>query len=94
MEILCSWGLEEDMRAGAADVEPLGWVTPTLASGVGTEVPLGYPTAAQAATVSPTRPAWAPQDLEPRLLARLQTNLTATVSFGTELVSLEQDDRA
>lgn len=93
MEILRSWGLEDHVRAGAADVAPLGWVTRTLASGEGTEISLGSPTAAQAAAVSPTRPAWAPQDhLEPILLAHLQTYPAAEVSFGTELITLEQDD--
>src|SRR2546430_9297319 len=42
MEILRAWGLEGDVQAGAADVEPLGWVTHTLASGDGEEMPLGY----------------------------------------------------
>ena len=93
MEILRSWGLEDQVRAGAADVEPCGWVTRTLASGEGTQIPLGYPTAAQAAAVSPTRPAWAPQDhLEPLLLARLQSAPGAEVWFGFELVTLAQDD--
>ena len=93
MEILRSWGLEDQVRAGAADVEPCGWVTRTLASGEGTQIPLGYPTAAQAAAVSPTRPAWAPQDhLEPLLLARLQSAPGAEVWFGSELVTLAQDD--
>ena len=46
MEILRSWGLEDAVRAGAADVEPCGWVTPTLASGEGSVIKLGYPTTA------------------------------------------------
>ena len=44
MEILRSWGLEESVQAGAAEVEPCGWVTPTLASGEGSVIRLGYPT--------------------------------------------------
>ena len=91
MEILRSFGLEEAVRAGAADVEPCGWVTATLASGEGREIPLGYPTAAQAAEVSPSRPAWAPQDhLEPILRAHLESATSAQVCSGTELVSLHQ----
>ena len=90
MEILRSWGLEEEVRAGAAEVEPLGWVTRTLASGEGKEVPLGYPTSTEALAVSPTRPAWAPQDhLEPRLLAYLRGFASVEVRFGCELVGLE-----
>ncbi|HEX3812861.1 MAG TPA: FAD-dependent monooxygenase [Mycobacteriales bacterium] len=94
MELLRSWGVEEQVRAGAADVEPRAWVTRTLASGGGTEMPLGYPSAAEAALVSPTRPAWAPQDhLEPILLALLRSSPTAAVRFGLELIGLEQDER-
>lgn len=93
MEILRSWGLEDSVRVGAADVEPCGWVTHTLASGEGTELPLGYPTAAQAARVSPTRPAWAPQDhLESLLLADLRRATSADVRFGCELVKFQQRD--
>jgi putative polyketide hydroxylase len=66
MEIFRSWGLEDDIRAGAADVESRAWVTPSLASGDGREMPLGYPTADQAAGVSPTRPAWAPRTISNR----------------------------
>ena len=91
MEIFRSWGLEEAVRAGAADVEPCGWVTPALASGTGTVIGLGYPGAAEAAEVSPTRPAWAPQDhLEPLLLALLREAGSSEVRFGWELVELEQ----
>ena len=93
MEILRAWGLEHEVRAGAADVEPSGWVTRTLASSEGLVVPSGHPTAAQAARVSPTRPAWAPQDhLEPVLLASFRTLPGAQVRFGCELVTLQQDD--
>jgi putative polyketide hydroxylase len=91
MEILRSWGLEDAVRAGAADVEPCGWVTHTLASDVGTQIPLGYPTAAEAARSSPTRPAWVPQDhLEPVLLAHLRRFPRAEVCFGAELMALDQ----
>jgi putative polyketide hydroxylase len=93
MELLRTWGLEEAVRAGAADVEPCGWVTYTLASGEGTVVPSGHPTTAQAATVSPTRPAWLSQEhLEPILLAYLRRSPPAEVRFGCELVALQQDE--
>jgi 2-polyprenyl-6-methoxyphenol hydroxylase-like FAD-dependent oxidoreductase len=95
MELLRAWGLEDAVRPGAADVEPLGWITPTMASGEGVVAPTGHPTTAQAALVSPTRPAWAPQDhLEPILLAYLRGSPHATVRFGCELVSLQQRDEA
>lgn len=93
MELLRSWGVEDAVRDGAADVEPAAWVTRTLASGEGTAMPLGYPTAAQAAAVSPTRPAWAPQDhLEPVLRGLLGSHPAAEVVFGVEVTGLDQDD--
>jgi putative polyketide hydroxylase len=93
MEILRSWGLEAQVRAGAADVETCGWVTRTLACGEGKVLPLGHPTAAEAARVSPTGPAWVPQDdLEPILLGRLRSSGLAEVRFGCELSALAQDD--
>src|SRR5579859_2396976 len=72
MEIIRSWGLEAQVRAGASDVESRAWVTRSLSEAEGVEMPLGYPTALEAAAVSPTGPAWAPQDhLEPILVQRL-----------------------
>jgi 2-polyprenyl-6-methoxyphenol hydroxylase-like FAD-dependent oxidoreductase len=91
MEIFRSWGLEADILAGAADVEPRAWVSHTMASDDGRELPLGYPSAAEAAAISPTRPAWAPQDyLEPLLQRRLDGQPTAATRFGAELVGLDQ----
>ena len=81
------------MRAGAADVDPTALVTPTLTSGEGMVMPLGYPSDAEAAAVSPTRPSWTPQSHhEPLLLAHLQASPTATVWFGALLVGLDQDE--
>jgi len=85
------FGLEEGVRAGAADVDPTALVTSTLASSDGVVMPLGYPSDDEAARVSPTRPAWAPQSHhEPLLLAHLQAAPSATVRFGTQLLALEQ----
>jgi putative polyketide hydroxylase len=93
MEIFRSWGLEDATRAGAADVEPCGWVTRTLASGEGRVIQLGYPTAAAAAAISPSRPAWAPQDhLEPLLLRLLQEAGRFEIRLGCELIDLDQSD--
>jgi 2-polyprenyl-6-methoxyphenol hydroxylase-like FAD-dependent oxidoreductase len=92
MEILRSWGIEEKVRAGSADVKPRGWVTYTLASREGTEIPLGHPSDEQAAKVSPCQPAWTPQDVvEPLLLELLHGTPGVEVKFGCELVSLRQD---
>jgi 2-polyprenyl-6-methoxyphenol hydroxylase-like FAD-dependent oxidoreductase len=93
MEILRSWGIEDQVRAGSADVTPRGWVTHTLASRQGREIPLGHPTGAQAAKVSPCQPAWTPQDhLEPLLLELLHDAPGVEVKFGCELVSLRQNN--
>ncbi len=92
MELLRAWGLEAEVRAGANDVEPCGWRTETLACGQGAVVPLGFPTVAEAAAISPTRPAWAPQDqLEPILHRHLRSLPTATDRFGHECTGLTQD---
>ncbi|MBV9422128.1 MAG: FAD-dependent monooxygenase [Solirubrobacterales bacterium] len=91
MEIFRAWGLEERIRAGAADVKPYLWRTRALASSEGTEFALGYPTAAEAAEISPTGPAWAPQDhLEPLLLELLRSLPNAEVRFGCDVVDLNQ----
>jgi putative polyketide hydroxylase len=93
MEILRSWGLEADVRSGAADVVPRAWVTQSLASADGVEMPLGYPTADEAAAVSPAAPAWAAQDhLEPILRAHLSDLPTAHLQFGAQVDDLHEDD--
>jgi 2-polyprenyl-6-methoxyphenol hydroxylase-like FAD-dependent oxidoreductase len=93
MEILRSWGLESEVRSGAADVVPRAWITQSLASNEGVEMPLGYPTADAAAAVSPTSPAWAPQDhLEPLLRTYLSGLTGARLLFGVQLEALQQED--
>jgi len=93
MEIFRSWGLESDVRTGAADVVPRAWVTQSLASHEGMEMPLGYPIADAAAAVSPTSPAWAPQDhLEPLLRMYLSGLASAQLRFGVQLEQVHQDD--
>lgn len=93
MEIFRSWGLEAAIGAGAAEVETCGWVTPTLASGQGVVIEVGYPSDTDWAETSPTRPAWAPQDhLEPLLLQLLEEAETCEIRLGHEVVQLEQSD--
>lgn len=88
MELMRSWGLEDDVRAGELDVAWRGWVCETLSVPEGVEIPLGLPSREQAAAVSPARPACVPQDyLEPVLL-RHARRLGARIRFGTELVGL------
>ncbi|HTJ76237.1 MAG TPA: FAD-dependent monooxygenase, partial [Acidimicrobiales bacterium] len=89
MELMRRFGLEEAVRAGAADVESRAWVTSTLSAGEGVEMPVGYPSDGEAAAVSPTRPAWAPQDHhEPLLLARLRQAPSVRVRLEHELLDL------
>ena len=93
MELLRSWGVEDQVRAGEMDVRFASWLTETLASPTGVAEPIGYPTREQAAAVSPAAPAAVPQDhLEAVLDAQLRTYPTAQVRFGTELVDFDQDD--
>jgi putative polyketide hydroxylase len=93
MEIFRSWGLADAIGAGAADVETRGWVTPTLASGQGVAIEVGYPSDTDWATTSPTRPAWAPQDhLEPLLFQLLEEAESCEIRLGRELIELEQSD--
>jgi putative polyketide hydroxylase len=90
MELLRSWGLERDVRAGGVEVEWHGWRCETLSSGAGVAVPLGFPTAEQSAALSPTGPACVPQDhLEPVLLRHARA-LGVRVRFDAELVGLER----
>ena len=92
MEIFRAWGLEEQIRAGAADVESRAWVARTLASADGTEMPLGYPTITQAAQVSPTRPGGLRKTISNRCFLLWRRSLpSAEMRFGCELVALRHD---
>jgi putative polyketide hydroxylase len=93
MELLRSWGLEAEVRAGQLDLASTGaWAAETLAAPEGMVQPLGIPDLEQAAATSPTTMAGVPQDhLEPVLLRHLERLGRAEVRFGTELVGLDQD---
>ncbi len=97
MELLRSWGLEREVRDGAAEIEWLQWHCDTLASAAdGTGSPVGFPTREQSALISPAGPACVPQDHLESVLARhlraLAGGGSAVVQFGTEVV--EVDSRA
>jgi putative polyketide hydroxylase len=93
MELLRSWGLEEQVRAGQLDVQyTTGLVTDSLASEAGTTMAVGFPDLDLAAAHSPTLPAAIPQDhLEPVLLGHLRGLPGTEVRFGTELAAFDQD---
>ena len=94
MELLRSWGLEDEIRAGGIpDVEWLGLVTETLASADrGEAVTLGLPTKEQAAVLSPTAPLCAPQDHTEAVLLDHARSLGAEVEFGREVLRVDVAD--
>jgi putative polyketide hydroxylase len=94
MELLRSWGLEGEIRAGGMpDVEWLGLVAETLAGADrGEAVTLGLPTKEQAAVLSPTAPLCAPQDHTEAVLLGYARSLGAEVEFGREVLRVEVAD--
>jgi putative polyketide hydroxylase len=90
MEILRSWGLEDEVRAGGVDVEWLMLPCETLADAASaTAVPIGLPTREQSLVISPTSPACVPQDhLEPVLLAHARAN-GVRVELGVEVTGVQ-----
>lgn len=91
MELVRAWGLADQVLAGGVDVIWRLWVGHTLAARDGQAIPVGLPTPAEAARVSPAAPACVPQDhLEPVLLDRLRSLGTTRVCLGTELVGLAE----
>ena len=93
LELLRSWGLEDEVRAGQLDLAHVGaWAAQTMASSDGTMLPLGIADLDQAAAASPTTLAAVPQDhLEPVLLDHLRSFPAAEVRFGSELVAVDQE---
>jgi putative polyketide hydroxylase len=91
MELMRSWGLEQEVRAGGVAVDWLMWLCETLArAGDGVGIEVGLPSRRQASVVSPTAPECVPQDhLERVLLDHLRALPCARIEFGTELMGLE-----
>jgi len=94
MELLRSWGLEDEIRfGGSPDVEWLGLVTETLATADrGETATLGLPTKEQAAVLSPTAPLCAPQDHTEAVLLSYARSLGAEVEFGREVLRVDVAD--
>jgi 2-polyprenyl-6-methoxyphenol hydroxylase-like FAD-dependent oxidoreductase len=93
MEVLRSWGLDEEVRAGGMDIRPEMSVSATLADRRHTVVPMGVPSVDDLRSISPTTPCLCPQDhLEPVLAEHLRL-LGGELLFDTEVVSLDQDAR-
>src|SRR5690348_5770636 len=90
MELIRSWGLEDEIRGGAVEVDFLQWVGPSLARlDAGSVHELGVPTRAQAAVISPTGPVAVAQDhLEPVLERHLRSLPSVTYESGVRVVGL------
>jgi putative polyketide hydroxylase len=90
MELLRSWGLEDDVRDRSVTVEWRMLVCGTLAAAAaGVSYPVGYPSAEQSAVISPCEPACVAQDdVEPVLLDELRRLPSARVQFTTEVVNV------
>ena len=81
MELLRSWGLEQDILAGAIDVEWRMWSCESLAlASAGSGVPVGMPTREQSAVVSPAAPECVPQDHTERVLLDHARSLGSSAS--------------
>jgi putative polyketide hydroxylase len=91
MELMRSWGLEDQVREGDLQVAPRPWITETLATASqGHAVDAGFPTREQSALISPTAPAAVPQDhLEPVLEGHLRSLPQARVQRGMEILDVE-----
>jgi putative polyketide hydroxylase len=94
-EVLRSWGLEPDLRAGALDADIWLWECHTLAeASSGTAYAVGYPTRAQAAVVSPCAPMVVSQDWVEEVLRRhLRSLPSVELELGWELVTVEERPR-
>jgi 2-polyprenyl-6-methoxyphenol hydroxylase-like FAD-dependent oxidoreductase len=94
MELMRSWGLEEQIREGDLEVELRPWVTETLAAAShGHAVDAGFPTREQSAVISPTGPAGVPQDhLEPVLESHLRSFPHARVERGMQVLGVQSWD--
>ena len=91
MELLRSWGLERQVRAGEMDVEWRAWASTSLAAAAsGQAVEVGFPSRAQSAVLSPVAPSCAPQDhLEAVLEEHLRSLPAARLHRGIEVVGVE-----
>src|SRR5690242_11924267 len=83
MELFRQWGLESRVRAAGFEVaDPFAPVLPTLVQPAVARIPLGFPTAQEAAAVSPVAPWACSQDtLEPILLEYASSFAQAQIAF-------------
>jgi 2-polyprenyl-6-methoxyphenol hydroxylase-like FAD-dependent oxidoreductase len=92
MELFRTWGVAEQVRAGAVVARPLMSLGTTLAARQAA-VPFGYPTSArEVLAVSPTVPVCCPQDHIESVLAARLCALGGEIRFGKQLAELTVDD--
>jgi putative polyketide hydroxylase len=91
METPRTWGLEEAVRAGAMDAEPVMAIRHTLAVPPPQTVPLGYPTPERVRAVSPVTALCCPQDHVERVLLGHLRELGTQVRFGSASTACDQD---
>jgi len=93
MELFRSWGLADAITAGGHEVEWLMLVTTTMSeAAAGVPVQVGYPSVAESALLSPTRPACVPQDhLEAVLTAHLKELPAARMVTGIDVEDISQE---
>jgi putative polyketide hydroxylase len=94
MELLRSWGLEDEIKAGGMPgVEWLALVTETLADADRGELAtLGLPTKEQAAVLSPTAPLCVPQHHTEAVLLAHARSFGVEVVFGQEVLRVDVGD--
>jgi 2-polyprenyl-6-methoxyphenol hydroxylase-like FAD-dependent oxidoreductase len=92
MELMRTWGLEDEVRAGSQDLKVAGAIQSVLTGPVLQEFPIAAAEPEVLARMSPTDFAVAPQDhLEPVLLGQL-LELGGEVRFGVRVDDLIQHD--
>jgi len=92
MELMRSFGIEDEIRAGGHDVEWTQLYCRTLAqASAGHSSSTGFPTPEQCSLISPAQPACVPQDhLEPVLLEYIQSRAAGRVELGSKVTGVEQ----
>lgn len=96
MELFRSWGLEQQLRTGADDVELAVLETVTASdAGRGTPRDMNVPNRSQSKVVSPTASARVPQDhLEAVLIEHLASLPSATIRLSAEVTDVTQTEHA
>ena len=91
MEILRSWELEDEVRAGGVEGDVQVWECETLARAAeGRAFEVGYPSREQAAVISPTAPSIVPQDwLEIVLRRHIEALPSVRLELETEVLGLD-----